>query len=109
MRKTVEGAIVATMLCMSGVTVVAADSGEGKEGDALFKTHCAVCHPAGGNIINPQKTLHKSSLDAHGIKNAKEIIGKMRNPGPGMPKFDEKAIPESEARQIAEYILEKLK
>jgi len=30
----------------------------------------------------------------------------MRNPGPGMTKFDEKTIPEETAKAIAEYILE---
>jgi cytochrome c6 len=108
-KNAVKGAVVAAILCVPGVAAVPADAKESKAGEALFKTHCAVCHPNGGNIINPEKTLHKKSLDAYGIKSEKDIIGKMRNPGPGMPKFDEKAIPESEARQIAEYILETLK
>ena len=29
----------------------------------------------------------------------------MRNPGPGMTKFDEKTIPEKDAHKIADYIL----
>jgi len=75
------------------------------EGGLLFQKYCAFCHPDGGNIITPEKTLDQKTLMANGIKSAEDIIAKMRKPGPGMTKFDDKAIPESEAREIAEYIL----
>ena len=78
-------------------------------GEALFKQHCAVCHVDGGNIINPKKTLHKADRDANAIKSADAIIKIMRNPGPGMTKFDEKTIPGSEAKLIADYILKTFK
>jgi cytochrome c6 len=29
----------------------------------------------------------------------------MRNPGPGMTAFDEKTIPDTDAKEIAEYVL----
>ena len=74
-------------------------------GEALFKQHCAVCHPDGGNNINPKKPLHKKDREANGVKTADEIIMKMRNPGPGMTKFDEKTIPDKDAKAIAEYVL----
>ena len=78
---------------------------QGSTGEALFKQHCAVCHPDGGNNINPQKTLHKKDREAGGVKTASDIVGKMRNPGPGMTKFDEKMIPDEDAKQVAEYVL----
>lgn len=81
----------------------------GSSGEVEFKQHCAVCHPDGGNIINPQKTLHRKNLEASNIKTPEDIIAKMRNPGPGMTKFDEKTISDEEARKIAEYILETFK
>jgi cytochrome c6 len=109
MNRTVVGCIVAGMVCSLGFSAFAADAERGDGGERLFKKHCAVCHPDGGNIINPQKTLHKKSLDANGIKNTKDIIGKMRNPGPGMSKFDDKAIPDGDAGEIAHYILETFK
>lgn len=80
-------------------------SADEKRGEALFKQHCAVCHPDGGNVINPKKTLHKKDMSANKIKTAKDIIRIMRNPGPGMLKFDEATIPNDEARKIAEYVL----
>jgi cytochrome c6 len=85
------------------------EPGKGDQGEALFKQHCAVCHPDGGNIINPQKTLHKKDLEANNIKKPRDIINKMRNPGSGMTKFDEKSIPGTDAKIIAEYILKTFK
>lgn len=77
----------------------------GMSGEALFKQHCVACHPDGGNVINPQKTLHKKDREANSVKTAEDIIGKMRNPGPGMTKFDEKTISDADAKAIAEYEL----
>ncbi len=92
------------------VTAVIAQSGEkasaaDQSGEALFKQNCASCHPEGGNIINPQKTLHKKSREANNVKTAGDIVRSMRNPGPGMTKFDEKSIPDNDARKIANYIV----
>jgi cytochrome c6 len=74
-------------------------------GKELFEKHCAVCHPDGGNIVNPEYTLHKKDREKHGVKTVKDIIDKMRNPGPGMNQFDKKMIPDDQAKKIAEYIL----
>lgn len=84
---------------------------KGKKIDAAqeFKEHCAVCHPDGGNIINPKKTLKKKDLEAGGIKSWKDVVKNMRNPGPGMTKFDAKTIPDKEAKAIAEYVLKTFK
>jgi len=75
------------------------------DGKKEFEEHCASCHPKGGNIVNPKKTLSKKVLAANGVKSSKDIIAKMRNPGPGMTKFDAKAVPDNEAKAIADYIL----
>ncbi len=81
------------------------DKEQVKKGEPLFKQYCSSCHADGGNTVNPQKTLHKKDREANGVKTASDIIGKMRNPGPGMIQFDEKTIPDKEAKDIAEYIL----
>ncbi len=103
--------VTALSLC-SGALLCAAVLAAEKQvtaGEALFKKHCAVCHPDGGNVINPNKTLKGKSLEANNVKTEKDIIAKMRNPGPGMARFDEKTVPEAEARQIAEYVLKTFK
>ncbi len=78
-------------------------------GAKLFEQHCSACHPNGGNIINPAFTLHKKDRDAHGVKTVKDIVGKMRKPGPGMTAFDAKTIPDKDAKVIAEYIVKTFK
>jgi cytochrome c6 len=83
--------------------------GEKIDGKKEFERHCAVCHPNGGNIINVKKPLNKKSLEANGVKTAKDVIGKMRKPGPGMTSFDDKTISNKEAKAIADYILKTFK
>lgn len=80
-----------------------------KTGEELFQQHCTTCHPEGGNVISPEKTLHRKDLEANRIKTAEEIVHLMRNPGPGMLKIDETTISNEEAGQIAEYILDTFK
>ena len=83
--------------------------GNGRSGEALFKEHCEICHPNGGNIVNPKKTLGKKDREANGVKSKDDIVHFMRKPGPGMTTFDEKAVPDKSAREIAEYILKTFK
>jgi cytochrome c6 len=95
---------------MAGTTGMAdTKKGEKIDGKQEFEKHCAVCHPNGGNVINANKPLSKKSREANGVKSAKDIIGKMRKPGPGMTAFDEKTIPNREAKAIADYILKTFK
>jgi cytochrome c6 len=78
-------------------------------GEESFKKYCISCHAGGGNIIRATKTLHRKDREANGIKTAADIVRLLRNPGPGMPKFDEKAVPEAEAKAIAEYVINTFK
>jgi cytochrome c6 len=82
---------------------------EASPGEQAFVKNCSVCHPKGGNIINPAKPLNQKALTANGIRKPTDIVGKMRNPGPGMTQFDEKTIPDETAKGIAEYILKTFK
>ena len=103
-----SGALLSIVLCAT------AGFGDTRKGEKIngmkeFEEHCAVCHRNGGNIVNPQKTLARKVLEANGVKSTKDIIAKMRNPGPGMTKFDEKTVSNKEAKAIAEYILKTFK
>lgn len=82
---------------------------QAKSGEALFKQHCAVCHPDGGNVVKAGYTLHQQALAAHNITKPDDIAKKMRNPGPGMTKFDETAVPDPDATAIAQYVLDTFK
>ncbi len=81
----------------------------GKSGEELYKANCASCHPKGGNIVNPQFTLDKKAREAHGVKTAGDIVNKMRNPGPGMTKFDKGTISDKDAKKIADYVIKTFK
>ena len=112
MKKFMVMAVAAISLCafLAGGSIAAEKKQMKKiSGEAEFKEHCAICHPDGGNIINPAKTLHKKDLDAGGIKKPADIIAKMRKPGPGMTQFDKKTVPDKEANAIAAYILKTFK
>lgn len=76
-----------------------------ERGRQLFKERCAPCHPDGGNVITPRKTLYGGVLADNGITAPADIVNKMRNPGPGMARFDAATIPDADARLIAEYVL----
>lgn len=96
---------VATLLTLS----LAAVPSFAASGEELFKQNCAVCHPDGGNIIKPSRTLHKKDLAKEGIKDWKGVVKFMRNPGEGMTKFDAKMISDKDAKAIAEYVLKTFK
>jgi cytochrome c6 len=100
-----------TMLALicSGLLLAAvngkAESSAPQKGQVLFEENCAVCHPQGGNIINPAKPLDRKTLAANGINSAADIVAIMRNPGPGMTRFGPEVIPQEKAEEIARYIL----
>lgn len=78
-------------------------------GENLFNENCKKCHRNGGNIINPKKTLYSEVLASNNIRTPEDIVYIMRNPGKGMPRFDENRIPDRDARKIGEYILQTFK
>jgi cytochrome c6 len=107
MRKLLAVLMAVAVIGVLVVACYAADNST--SGEALFKEHCAVCHPGGNNIVSPEFKLHKKDLEAHGITKAPQIVDKMRNPGPGMTKFDKKTISDEDALKIAEYVLKTFK
>ena len=104
-----KNGLIVTICMLSVAALPPAAFAKESKGEALFKQHCAVCHPDGGNIVNPAKTLHKKDREANGVKTAKDIMGKMRKPGPGMTMFDVKTISNKDAKEIAEYVLKTFK
>ena len=108
--------VISLFVCV--LSLHAQDKSGEHPGKQLFIHNCSPCHPDGGNIINPQKTLRKKDLDANKITTADDIVKRMRNPGPfpdhpqdwaGMRMFDQKAISDQDAHKIADYILKTFK
>ena len=101
---------IATLLTMTAFAATALADGKGKiNGKKEFEEHCAACHADGGNIVNPAKTLKKLDREANGIKGWQDIVKKMRNPGPGMTRFEKKDVSDKEAKAIAKYVLKAFK
>lgn len=98
MRKSI---LMATVVLSVGMMSAAAFAAEAT-GEALFKAKCASCHPDGGNVINPKETLK-------GMKSSQQIVKKIRKGGGGMTAFDAKAISDSDAKRLAEYIIKTFK
>jgi len=109
MRKIVGVLITILGLCLFVVPVSADETSREVPGEAAFNQYCMVCHPGGGNIFNPAKTLHKKDLETNSIKSPEDIVKLIRNPGPQMTSFDKSAIPDNLAKQIAEYVLNTFK
>ncbi|MBI5640055.1 MAG: c-type cytochrome [Nitrospirae bacterium] len=103
--------IIAAVFMVSGglAALGLAETKTGKSGEELFKEHCSACHPEGGNIISPGKTLRKADREAHNITNRADIVDKMRHPGKGMTSWSAATIPDKDAEDIAEYILKTFK
>ncbi len=99
------GSMVVALLL---VTVSMAATGK-IDGKAEFERLCSGCHPAGGNTINPAKTLMKMTREANGVKSVKDIVKKIRKPGPGMKQYDRKELPDAQAKAIAEYVIKTFK
>jgi cytochrome c6 len=100
---------IASAFGVLALTALATSSYAATKGADLFKEKCASCHPDGGNIVNAQKTLKKKELAKNKLNGVADIVKYMRKPGPGMPAFDDKALPEKDAKAIAEYIIKTFK
>jgi cytochrome c6 len=109
MKKVLSVAILGTGVCLFIMNGFASEQEREGPGKAEFNEYCAACHPGGGNIFDNKKTLHKKNLEANNVNTPENIVKIMRNPGPGMRKFDEKAIPDKAAKEIAEYIMKTFK
>jgi cytochrome c6 len=97
---------VATAPATTTTPAPTAPVGAERTGAEMFKQYCEVCHPAGGNTINPKKTLSaKGMAERSKITKPEDVVRVMRNPGPGMNKFDEATISDDDAKKIGEYVL----
>ena len=108
MKKTMGRFVVA--LAMMGAALLpslSAHCSEGalEKGKTSFLHNCIACHADGGNEVNPEKTFSKSDLQRNNIHTPADIVRIMRNPGPGMLKFDAATISDEDAHAIALYIL----
>lgn len=98
-RKTAPAAVGSPSPATGGV----------RDGEALFKQYCAPCHPDGGNVSDPARTLHGSVLKSKHITSPEDIVRIMRSPLSRMIRFDAATVSDEDARAIAEYVLKAFK
>jgi cytochrome c6 len=75
-----------------------------KAGEAIFSTNCAVCHPEGGNVVDPAKPVRGSAK----LKDFPTFLGWIRVPNSPMTPFSAAQIPEAQARELYRYVVETL-
>jgi len=86
-------------------TSASAVRGPSPDGEALFRQYCAACHPNGGNVSDPGRSLRGSALKRNRITTPEDIVRIIRNPLSRMIRFDPATLSDKDARAIAEYIL----
>jgi len=74
-------------------------------GEELFKRYCAACHPDGGNVSDPERSLRGSALRSHHITRPRDIVHIMRTPISRMISFDAATLSDKDATAIADYVL----
>jgi len=109
MKGILSAVSLVLFLAMPVAAVFAGEVAPAKSGEELFKKHCAVCHPGGGNIMNSKKPINSKALEVRNIKKSDDILKVLRNPTPPMVKFNEKALPDEDAKAIADYIFDAFK
>jgi len=92
-----------------GAPATSKELAETQTGEALFKQFCSNCHPDGGNISDPEKSLHGAALSRNHISTPDDIVKIMRKPMSRMLPFDENTLSNKDARKIAEYVLSTFK
>ncbi len=101
--------LTVTVCMLALVTFVSLCSADEKNGETIFKAKCAMCHADGGNAMKPDKSLKKKDLVKNGLKSKADIVKYLRNPGPGMSKFDAKSLPDKDAGDVVEYMQKSFK
>jgi len=101
MKKILIGCALcaACIITAGGISPAGAGDGAG-----VFQQYCAVCHPNGGNIINPNRTLGRADLKKYGINGPADIVKLMRNPGPAMRVFPRSDVSDADAKAVAKYV-----
>ncbi|MDJ0706699.1 MAG: c-type cytochrome [Leptolyngbyaceae cyanobacterium MO_188.B28] len=100
--------VSAMLLLMAALTFLwgapAMAAGDAASGAAVFSTNCAACHAGGRNVVNPQKTLQKSDLEANGMNSAEAIITQVTNGKNAMPAFSGR-LTDKQIEDVAAYVL----
>ena len=77
------------------------------DGAGIFSASCAACHAAGGNLVNPERTLSqtdlKSFLANYDSDHEAAIVAQVTNGKNAMPSFNG-VLTSSEISEVAAYV-----
>jgi|WetSurSiteA1Bulk_404760.scaffolds.fasta_scaffold00233_8 mono/diheme cytochrome c family protein len=85
----------------TGISQKPAKSEETAYGTKIFRENCVQCHPRGGNLINPAKTLKGSEK----LTDFNTFLSYIRNTKGMMPSFSSGQISDEEAMALYHYII----
>ena len=100
------------LLSLLGTAIVAisfsqsAIAANAEAGEKIFMNNCTGCHSNGLNVIAPEKTLKKSSLEKNGKFSQQAIINQVTNGKSPMPAFG-KALSADDIENVAAFVLKK--
>jgi uncharacterized membrane protein len=72
-----------------------------KEGEMVFASDCSVCHPHGGNAIDPRKPI----LHSPKIEGLDTFLTWVRHPTAPMPPFEASKISDAQVGELYAYIM----
>jgi cytochrome c6 len=90
-----------TISCLAPSLAMAADI---ENGERIFSANCSACHAGGNNVIIPEKTLKKETLEANGMNSVNAITYQVTNGKNAMPAFGGR-LDDSDIEDVANYVL----
>ena len=77
------------------------------DGAGIFSANCAACHAAGGNLVNPERTLSQADLASflanYDSDHEAAIVAQVTNGKNAMPSFNG-VLTSSEISEVAAYV-----
>jgi len=72
----------------------------------VFDQNCAACHKDGGNIMNPNKTLSKESLEQSGMNSVDAVKQRVSEGKAPMPAF-KGTLTDAQIDEVSAFVIEK--
>mmetsp|Transcript_31083 Transcript_31083/g.70283 ORF Transcript_31083/g.70283 Transcript_31083/m.70283 type:complete len:200 (+) Transcript_31083:377-976(+) len=103
-KNAVAGALTAGAVAISPAFA----AGDVLAGEQVFRNNCAACHAGGQNVIMPEKTLEKDSLEKYltGGRKPESVVYQVTNGKNAMPAFGGR-LQEDDINNVASYVIAK--
>ena len=99
-KRLIVAIVMPLFLLATGMGIGQETGSEGK-GRETFAMNCSPCHPQGGNLIKPEKTIKGSKK----LTNPKALLEWIRKSVASMPVFPAARISDKQAEELYLYIV----